>query len=255
MLSSVDLPQPDGPITATNSPGCHREVDAAQRAHRRALGLEGLAQAPRLTTTGRSRVDASLTSLIALRSMSSNTSMRYARTGVFRPFTSRLAERHALERRRAAPRTSLSLITIRPAGRARSCRRCARFTVSPTSVYSSRSSEPSSAAATGPVDTPMPEPERRRARRAAQRSFERALALEHRARGARPRGRRGRRAGTGAPKHAITASPTNCITVPPSSRMAWFISARCSLSWRGELRRVAALGDRRSSRGCRPSAR
>lgn len=36
----------------------------------------------------------------------------------------------------------------------------------------------------------------------------------------------------GAPKTAITASPTNCITVPPASRMAVFIAARCSLSWR-----------------------
>ena len=36
--------------------------------------------------------------------------------------------------------------------------------------------------------------------------------------------------GNGAPKTAITASPTNCITVPAWPRMAWFIAARCVLS-------------------------
>ena len=36
--------------------------------------------------------------------------------------------------------------------------------------------------------------------------------------------------GTGAPNTAITASPTYCITVPPSARMARFISARWRLS-------------------------
>ncbi len=38
--------------------------------------------------------------------------------------------------------------------------------------------------------------------------------------------------GRGAPKTAITASPTNCITVPPAVRIAVLIAARCSLSWR-----------------------
>ena len=42
-FSSVDLPQPDGPMIATNSPAVHLEVDAAQGAHRRELRLEGLA--------------------------------------------------------------------------------------------------------------------------------------------------------------------------------------------------------------------
>ena len=37
--------------------------------------------------------------------------------------------------------------------------------------------------------------------------------------------------GTGAPKTAITASPTNCMTVPPSPIMARFIAARWVLSW------------------------
>ena len=30
MRSSVDLPQPDGPTSTTNSPSCDREVDAVQ---------------------------------------------------------------------------------------------------------------------------------------------------------------------------------------------------------------------------------
>ena len=37
--------------------------------------------------------------------------------------------------------------------------------------------------------------------------------------------------GNGAPNTAITASPTNCITVPSAPRIARFIAARCSLSW------------------------
>ena len=37
--------------------------------------------------------------------------------------------------------------------------------------------------------------------------------------------------GKGAPKTAITASPTNCMTVPSSPRTAPFMAARCSLSW------------------------
>ena len=32
MCISVDLPEPDGPVTATNSPVLHVERDAAQRA-------------------------------------------------------------------------------------------------------------------------------------------------------------------------------------------------------------------------------
>src|SRR6266516_7597460 len=38
------------------------------------------------------------------------------------------------------------------------CSRCERLTVSPTSVYSSRSAEPSRAAAASPVDSPSPSP-------------------------------------------------------------------------------------------------
>ena len=47
----------------------------------------------------------------------------------------------------------------------------------------------------------------------------------------RRRGRRGRDWAPGAPKTAITASPTNCITVPPSPIIARFIAARWVLSW------------------------
>ena len=45
-LSSVDLPQPDGPMMATNSPRRHLEVVPRERAHRGVLGLEGAAHAP-----------------------------------------------------------------------------------------------------------------------------------------------------------------------------------------------------------------
>ncbi len=37
--------------------------------------------------------------------------------------------------------------------------------------------------------------------------------------------------GTGAPKTAITASPTNCMTQPSLPMIARFIAARCSFSW------------------------
>ena len=33
MLSSVDLPLPEGPSSTTSSPRCEREVDPAQRVH------------------------------------------------------------------------------------------------------------------------------------------------------------------------------------------------------------------------------
>ena len=67
-----------------------------------------------------------------------------------------------LERRGRRAVTTRSFIvasdsTVSP-GSANCCSRCDRFTVSPTTVYSMRSSEPSSAAATSPVDTPMPSP-------------------------------------------------------------------------------------------------
>ena len=37
MLSAVDLPEPDAPVIATNSPGVDVEVDAVERAHGRVL--------------------------------------------------------------------------------------------------------------------------------------------------------------------------------------------------------------------------
>ena len=42
MCISVDLPEPDGPVTATNSPGLDVEVRAAQRAHRDLADVVGL---------------------------------------------------------------------------------------------------------------------------------------------------------------------------------------------------------------------
>ena len=46
-LSNVDLPHPDGPIDRDELAGAHLEVDAAQRADGRALGLEVLPQTAR----------------------------------------------------------------------------------------------------------------------------------------------------------------------------------------------------------------
>ncbi len=33
MFINVDLPEPDGPMIATNSPGADRQVDTVERAH------------------------------------------------------------------------------------------------------------------------------------------------------------------------------------------------------------------------------
>ena len=46
--SSVDLPHPDGPVTATNSPRRDGQVDAAQGAHRRRVAVEGPLESPDL---------------------------------------------------------------------------------------------------------------------------------------------------------------------------------------------------------------
>ena len=51
--------------------------------------------------------------------------------------------------------------------------------------------------------------------------------------------------GNGAPNTAITASPTNCMTVPSSPRIALFIAARCRFSCPASCGRVGLLRDRR----------
>ena len=227
--------------------GRHREVDAAQRAHRARLRTRTFLRRPRVDE------DRALVGHGAPRCSSRHRSP---------PSDCRHVDAERAHRRlpaldhllaeRLAPRASAcsaacvaSLITMQPAGRARSWSRCARFTVSPTSVYSSRSSDPSSAAATGPVERPMPRPNGGMLAAGPRARSSARCALEHRDRGRDTRGRRGPRAATGAPKHAITASPTNCITVPPSSRIAWFISARCSLSWCASCVGSLRLGDAR----------
>ena len=131
--------------------GASVEVDAAQRAHRRELRLEGLAHAPHRQHRFVSQRSPPLVSADSDR-------LRYATTGVFPALHQLLLERLAVGAADASASAVASLSTVVPAGRARSWSRCARFTVSPTSVYSSRSSLPSSAAATSPVDRPMPSP-------------------------------------------------------------------------------------------------
>ena len=46
MLSSVDLPLPDGPSSTTNSPAYEVEVDAAQRVHLDLAHAVDLGEAP-----------------------------------------------------------------------------------------------------------------------------------------------------------------------------------------------------------------
>ena len=48
MFIAVDLPEPDGPITATKSPGATVEVDALQRLEGGRAAAIGLGDAPKL---------------------------------------------------------------------------------------------------------------------------------------------------------------------------------------------------------------
>ncbi len=112
--------------------------------------------------------------------------------------------------------------------------------MSPTSVYSRRSSEPSSAAAAGPVVTPMPSSNGARpvsTHNLLTRAW--AACISSAASTARPAWSG---TATGAPNTAMTASPTNCMTVPLASMMARFISARCTFSCP-----ASALGSARSA--------
>ena len=173
----------------------HREVDAPQRTYGRTLGLEGLTQPAGLDDPGFVALSHASSPFL-----SSNTSMRYARTGV-PPLDHRLVERHAVDGPYAQrTRASIRVHHDGPAGRARSCSRCTRFTVSPTSVYSTRSSSPKRPAPRRRSTPRCPRPNRALPRGLPAR-LQRTLA-------GRPSRRRLHRAvgvvlgGTGAPKHA-----------------------------------------------------
>ena len=73
----------------------------------------------------------------------------------------------------------------------------------------------------------------------------RGLGSVHRHAPRRAPGRRGRAHGSGAPNTAITASPTYCITVPPSAEDGPVHLGAVRVELRGELRRVGVLGDGR----------
>ena len=195
-LSSVDLPQPDGPMIATNSPGVIGEVDAAQRAHRRALGLERLAQPARRPR--RSRLTRRSGLLRHVRLLDVDAVRRC--TGAFRPLTGVLAERLALERGAAAPRAVASLSTIAP-GRPRQVLEPLREV---HGVADERVLEPLLRAEQRGRDLAGreadAEPERREPA-ATQRSLSARWRSSIATRRARPRGRRGPRAANGAPKH------------------------------------------------------
>ena len=117
--------------------------------------------------------------------------------------------------------------TVSPAA-ASCCSRWDMFTVSPTNVYSSRSSEPRSAAAASPVDSPRPRPKAGNPSPSHRELMACCLAcIASAAATARSAWSSWAK---GAPKTAMTASPTNCMTVPFSPRMASFMAARCTLS-------------------------
>ena len=56
MFISVDLPEPDAPMIATNSPGCDRERHAAQRVHLDVAHLVDLGDRFDLDDRGRTSV-------------------------------------------------------------------------------------------------------------------------------------------------------------------------------------------------------
>ena len=138
-------------------PGRDHQVGAPQRPHRCVLRLERLpdfvydqgVHVSFLLSPGRRRTG-----------MPSSTSL-YAITGVSRPFTN-WGGRATVSRATSQASTVPWETTISPASA--SCwSRWDMLTVSPTRVYSSRSSEPRRAAAASPVERPRPETERRQA--------------------------------------------------------------------------------------------
>ena len=149
-LSSVDLPQPDGPMTATNSPAA-----MSRSTPRRAR--TGASSASKVLRTPRTEHTLSISHFRSVVLMRRRSPAGTRLTGVSRPLTNSASSAHDVGLLVAARPVSRPRAPC-PGGRARSCSRCARFTVSPTTVYSSRSSDPRSAAATSPVDSPMPRP-------------------------------------------------------------------------------------------------
>ena len=262
MLSSVDLPQPDGPITATNSPGVIVK-STPRRARTGAPSDSNVLRRPCVSTTGPAVAATSPSCFPVMSPTISAVVSPVSRSSLMcqspfhvvehvdavrphrrvPPFHRRLVERHAHRSRSASAEYVLSLITMRPDGRARSCSRCARFTVSPTSVYSTRSSEPSSAAATGPVDTPMPMPNGALTLRQPP-LVELALALQHRAR------RADRAVGVVVERHRRAEARHHRVAHELHHGAALVEDGAVHLGpviaqLRGELRRVAALRDPR----------
>src|SRR4029077_4543749 len=152
------------------------QVHPTQRAHRGILGLEGLAHAAH--DQGR-RVVVHYPPIRVVRSIGppgpasgpasgvaagaavpawtlARWVILYAVTGVSRPLTICAPSEMACTGVLSACSVA-SDSTVSPAS-ANCCSRWDRFTVSPTSVYSSRPAEPSSAAAASPLDSPSPRP-------------------------------------------------------------------------------------------------
>ena len=125
--------------------------------------------------------------------------------------------------------------------------------MSPTSVYSTRSSDPSSAAATGPVDSPMPRPNGVRPSD-AHRSFTAAWRSCIAIAAAEPAiGVVVVRDGRAEARHHRVADELHDRAAVVEDRVVHLGAVHVQLP--GELARVGALGDRASSRGCPTSAR
>ena len=273
-LSRVDLPQPDGPITAANSPA--RSVRSQPRRARtgRVLGLVGLAHRPHdQHVVSHRRYPPRLSALDGLhiphrrraggrarraghprRQWCQHPASRPAGGSTIQPVT---GGRPALHERSASSGEPPDRAGVESRSHGRladhgASRRAGEVLEALGEVHGvaddacTRAAPPSRAGRPRPVpvDRPMP----------SSNGGEAGVAHS----GVRPRpGRRASPAaaararsawsacGNGAPNTAITASPTNCMTVPPSPRMASFIAARCSLSWRASAVGVGPLGDAR----------
>src|SRR5262249_50943476 len=141
--------------------GPHLDGEVAIRGRRRCVSTVEIVR-----QLGRAHRDPPLYSLISLlrvvRSVVQATAgvragRRYGAIGVCRPLTSWGSSRSPSAGGELRAFHVASLSTVWP-GSASCCSRWHRFTASPTRVYSTRSSLPSSAAATVPVLRPIPRP-------------------------------------------------------------------------------------------------
>ncbi len=238
MLSSVDLPQPDGPITATNSPCADCRVGAAQRPHRCGLLLERSVHRPHLDGVRRDRPVG-----LGRRLTAGHRSLLGGRRTVAFGRRVRSVTRHAPESPVPSPAVGSSF-SASPAVRS-SCSHVGSLSdglagggellqplaevhgVADDRVLDPLLAEPSSAAATSPVLTGRCRGRTASGPRRSSAALTSRLGGVHRTRRRRAPGRRDRRT---APGRRTPPSPHRPRTASPSHR---------DRGWRGSSRRGA----------------